>query len=284
MSNAEAMSKAEAMSGEEAVISGSTGQPSTVATLIDDLRDLGLGAGDLAIVHSSLSRLGWIVGGAQAVVEALVGVVGSDGTLIMPTQSAHLSEPSRWSNPPVPASWLSTIRATMPAYDSRLTPTRAMGAVVECFRSLDGVVRGPHPRLSFAGYGPLAEQIVAPHELDAGLGPESPLGRLYERGAKVALLGVGHSNNTSFHLAEYLAWWPDKRDHQEGSPILIDGARQWVTYDELAIDDSDFDLLGEAFAATGAETRSEVGSGMGRLFQQRQAVDFATTWIQRVRR
>ncbi|MCP3988553.1 MAG: AAC(3) family N-acetyltransferase [Actinomycetia bacterium] len=278
------MSGAEAAGSEEAVISASMGQPSTVATLIGDLHNLGLGVGDLVIIHSSLSRLGWVVGGAQAVVEALMAVVGSDGTLIMPTHSAHLSEPGRWTNPPVPTPWISTIRAAMPAYDPRLTPTRAMGAVVECFRSLDGAVRGSHPRLSFTGYGPLAEQIVAPHELDAGLGPESPLGRLYESGAKVALLGVGHGNNTSLHLAEYLTCWPDKRDQLEGSPILVDGVRQWVTYHELAVDDSDFELLGEAFAATGAETQSQVGSGTGRLFDQRQAVDFATTWIQRVRR
>ena len=272
------------MSGEEAAITRSLDQPSTVTSLIGQLRALGIEEGDVVIVHSSLSRLGWVVGGAQAVVEALVAAIGTRGTLIMPTHSGHLSEPSRWTNPPVPEPWIPTIRATMPAFDPRLTPTRGMGAVVECFRNLDGTVRGPHPLLSFAGHGPLADQIVAPHELGAGLGPESPLGRLYDLGAKVALLGVGHANNTSLHLAEYRAWWPHKRDQQEGSPILIDGERQWVTYDELALDDSDFERLGDAFAATGAETRNQVGAGVGRLFGQRQAVEFATSWIERSRR
>jgi aminoglycoside 3-N-acetyltransferase len=272
------------VSGEGAAIARSLDRPSTVASLTGDLRALGIEEGDVVLVHASLSRLGWVVGGAQAMVEALLAAVGASGTLIMPAQSGHLSEPSRWVNPPVPEHWIPTIRATMPAYDPDLTPTRGMGAVVECFRSLHGTVRGPHPRLSFAGHGPLADQIVAPHELEAGLGPDSPLGRLHDLGAKVALLGVGHANNTSFHLAEYRAWWPDKRDLEEGSPILVDGERQWATYRELAIDDSDFEQMGHAFSATGAETQSQVGAGIGRLFDQRRAVEFATTWIERSRR
>ena len=61
----------------------------------------------------------------------------------------------------------------------------------------------------------------------------SPLARRYDLDAKVVLLGVGHSKNTSLHLAEYRAEWPGKRRLAQGSAITVDGRRTWVSYEEL---------------------------------------------------
>ncbi len=44
-------------------------------TIQDGLRGLGLGAGDLVVVHSSLSSFGWVDGGADAVIDALLAAV-----------------------------------------------------------------------------------------------------------------------------------------------------------------------------------------------------------------
>jgi len=51
----------------------------------DGLRALGLGAGDLVVVHSSLSSFGWVDGGADAVIDALLAAVAPGGTVVMPT-------------------------------------------------------------------------------------------------------------------------------------------------------------------------------------------------------
>ena len=101
--------------------------PRTRDTLAADLRALGLHAGMVVIAHSSLRSLGWVNGGAVAVVQALLDVITPEGTLVMPAHSGEYSDPSYWQHPPVPEAWWPIIRDTMPAFDPRCTPTR--GAV-----------------------------------------------------------------------------------------------------------------------------------------------------------
>ena len=252
--------------------------PATVPSLADDLRQLGVSLGDVVLVHTSLSRLGWIVGGAQAMVEALLCAVGPQGTVVMPAHSG-LSDPAGWRNPPVPTEWLDTIRASMPLFDPALTPTRAVGQVVECFRGHPRAVRGNHPTVSFVAVGPDAAAIVEPHPLSPALGEGSPLARLYDLTAKVLLLGVDHANDTSLHLAEYRAVWDGKHDESHGAAVLVNRERRWVTYDDLAIDSSDFAAIGEDFAETGAEVKGTIGEGIGRLCGVREIVDFSVGWI-----
>jgi aminoglycoside 3-N-acetyltransferase len=129
----------------EASVIERTPEPRTRQFLAGDLRRLGLAAGMSVLVHSSLSALGWVCGGPVTVVQALLDVVTPDGTIVMPTQSTDYSEPSHWQNPPVPPEWWPVIRATMPAFDPRTTPTRGMGQIVETFRTWPGVQRSCHP-------------------------------------------------------------------------------------------------------------------------------------------
>ncbi len=266
------------MSAEKDAIEA-TRRPSTVCSLVSDLRDLGLGRGDIVMVHSSLSALGWIVGGAQAVVEALLQLVGPEGTIVMPTQTGQLTDPANWTNPPVPSEWIPIIRDEIPAFDPSTTLPRGMGKVVESFLMHGETMRSNHPTVSFAARGPAASEIVGCHPLTPELGETSPLGRLYELDAKVLLLGVGHGNNTSLHLAEHRALWPSKTARETGAPMMIDGERQWITYHDLDWDEGDFDKLGEAFAHSGMEASAPIGSGAGRLCRQRNLVDFATEWM-----
>ena len=56
----------------------------TIDDLLADLRTSGIRPGDLLVVHSSLKSLGYVAGGAEAVVEALVRAVGPAGTVLFP--------------------------------------------------------------------------------------------------------------------------------------------------------------------------------------------------------
>lgn len=58
------------------------GPPVGRAGLVGDLRRLGVRAGEVLMVHASMSALGWVVGGSESVVRALLEALGPDGTLM----------------------------------------------------------------------------------------------------------------------------------------------------------------------------------------------------------
>ncbi len=249
--------------------------PRTPRTLADDFRALGVIAGDVVLVHASLSAIGWVAGGPVGVIEGLLAAVGPEGTLAMPAHSGQMSDPAHWQNPPVPTDWVEPLRAETPAFDPRTTPTRGMGAIAELFRTWPGALRSNHPTSSFAALGPQAAAITADHRLHSPLGEHSPLMRLYERNAKVLLLGVGFERCTALHLAEQRAW-PGMEPEHSGSPIMVDGQRRWVAYEAPGLGDSDqYGAIGTAFVGSGRAEAGNVGSAASLLFALRDIVDFA---------
>ena len=135
--------------------------------------------GDLLIVHSSLSSFGHVAGGADAVARTLLDAVSPDGTVFVPTYTY-----ARVQFDP----------GTSPSFD---------GAITEAVRRMPGAVRSKHPTHSMAGVGPAAAEVLAGHEaLTSPFGPDSPIWRLWQRDAKVLLIGVDHRANSMIHVAE----------------------------------------------------------------------------------
>ena len=269
--------------GEEDVIRKSE-TPATVESLQADLRALGLAEGQVVLVHSSLSALGWVVGGAQAVVAALTNVLSDSGTLVMPAYSTGNSEPSHWREPPVPKAWWQVIRDHMPAFDRKLTPTREMGAIAELFRTWPDVRRSDHPACSFAAWGRYSHAITADHRLNSAFGEESPLARVYDFEGQVLLLGVGHDRNSSLHYAEHKADWPSKARLQVGAALQFDGGQQWVQYEDLNHASGDFPEIGWDFVQAGQVKIAQVACAKCQLMPQKPLVDFAADWMSRKRR
>jgi len=256
-----------------------TNKPVTKKSLVKELSELDL-KGEVVIVHSALSKLGWVCGGAVALIEALQKVITKAGTLIMPAHSGDYSEPKYWSNPPVPKSWYQTIREEMPAYRPEVTPTRGLGIIPEVFRKFPDVLRSDHPCLSFTAWGKEAEAITADHKLDYALGNSSPLAKIYDRKGKVLLIGVGHDSNTSLHLAEYRADF-DLRIKIFGSSILKDGKNVWTQYQDIEFNDDLFPAIGKEYESEHKYSRAAIGQAEAKLFKQNEIVDFAVNWLEK---
>ncbi len=258
---------------------GAIPSPCTEESLARDLRKLGLQAGMTVIVHASLHRLGWVSGGAVAVVQALMKVVTERGTLIMPAYTGNYSDPATWQDASVPQPWWQMIYDAMPAFDPKTTPSYQMGAIAETFRTSPGVSRSNHPQVSFSAWGQHAENITAHHTLEYGLGDGSPLARIYELGGWVLLLGVGYDRNSSFHLAEYRS--PGAEPALLGAPIIEDGRRVWKRFRDIEIHTDVFPEIGAEMEQANLVKIGTVGLAACRFFPQPAAVDFAVRWYKR---
>ena len=111
-------------------------------------------------------------------------------------------------------------------------------------------------------------------------GETSPLGTLVELDAWILLLGVTAAKITALHLAEHRATYPSKETKPNGVAMLVDGPRQWVTWEELDIHDHDFVDVVDAFAAdTGLVRTHQVGEATATLIPMRPLVEYASGWF-----
>ncbi|MDF2699404.1 MAG: Aminoglycoside N(3)-acetyltransferase [Haloplasmataceae bacterium] len=255
--------------------------PNTLDSILRDLRLNGVNEGDHVLVHSSLSSMGWVCGGPQTVIMALLQAVGNNGTIIMPAQSGDWSDPAKWSNPPVPNEWIQVIYDHMPAFDPKLTPTRGMGRVSELFRTYPDTIRSNHPHVSFCANGKYAKEITNEHVLTPQFGFHSPLGKMYHLNVKVLLIGVDYDSCTSFHLAETLV--ENMPMSEKGTAITKNGIRVWKWFEDYEYDSDDFTLLGKDFELSNHVNNFKIGHADCKIFDLKIGVEFAVNWLMKNR-
>lgn len=251
----------------------------SVETLKQQLQVLGIKAGDSIMVHSSLKEMGWIAGGAKAVIDALIETITPEGTIVMPAQSAENSEPSNWMIPPVPEEWHEPIRQHMPAYDPYLTPLRGMGKIAECFHRHPKTIRSYHPVHSFMAWGKHAEAWMMEHPLEDSFGPSSPLGAIVDQEIKILLIGVGYDSCTALHLSEYLL--ESKTYANQAAAMLVDGKRQWIEYQIVDVDSDRFPEIGKAFEQEHSQEVSvgKLGQADCRIIHMKPLIEFGVEWL-----
>ncbi len=157
--------------------------------LIKNFHSIGIKKGDLLFVHSSLRSIGFVDNGPISVIEAIMDVIGPQGTLVFPTFSINKTMENTLNNKKY-------------IFDPDTTPS-TVGKITEVFRKLNNVKRSIHPTHSVAALGPLAEEITNTH-LDDGtnFGKSSPLGKIYDLNGKIFGLGINFGPVTFYHVYE----------------------------------------------------------------------------------
>lgn len=253
-----------------------------------DLEALGIRPGQTLELHASVKAVGWVVGGPDMVLTVLLDLLGPDGTLMMLTGW----EDDPYDLPTWPEAKRQAYLDECPAFDPQTSrASREMvGILGEYLRTRPGARRSSHPVGSFAAVGGRAEWLMTGQRLDfGGYGPEGPLERLVEARGKVLMLGAPLETVTLLHYAEYLADIPDKRVRRQRMPLLREGLRTWIEFEEL--DSSDgirtwkgegdyFEAIARAFLESGQGRTGTVGAAPSALFDAPALVAFARRWME----
>jgi aminoglycoside 3-N-acetyltransferase len=164
-------------------------QPIRFEQIIEDLRKIGIQNGDSVLVHSSLSKIGYVEGGAPMIIRALRAVVGERGTILMP------SFPATGRN--------KDYLETQPIFDVLKTPSN-MGIISEVFRKTPGVLRSLHPTDPVCAEGPLASYYINTHfGQPTPYNAFSPFRKLIDKKGKILMLGTSLNGAcTSLHTLE----------------------------------------------------------------------------------
>ena len=151
----------------------------TKQDIVFSLQCMGIEKGDVLLLHSALTAIGKVDGGAETVIDAFLEAIGEEGTLVMSTLTG-------WFAP----------------FDAATSPS-IVGYLSEAFRNRPGVLRSLHPVHSVAAYGKMAEYITRDHDKCAtGCGEGTPYLKIAELGGKAMLLGVDMDRNTTMHSME----------------------------------------------------------------------------------
>jgi aminoglycoside 3-N-acetyltransferase len=217
----------------------------------NQLRALGVKASGVLLVHTSFRAVRPVGGGPVGLIAALRDALGPDGTLVMPSMTDDDDGP----------------------FDPATSPSAPdLGVVADTFWRLPGVTRSDHP-FAFAAIGPHAAAITTdPLPLPPHIAA-SPVGRVHDLDGQVLLLGCGHGENTTLHLAEIRAGAPYRVPKhctvlKEGRPVRVD-------YGENDHCCERFTLADEWLRSRGVQAEGQVGHAHARLMRAQDIVGVA---------
>lgn len=153
-------------------------KPITKEQIVFDLQLGGIQKGDVILMHSALSSIGFVEGGAETVIDAVLEAVGPEGTFAV-----------------------STMNGTHP-FDAENAPS-TVGIISEKHRQRPNSLRSLRPVHSINAIGARAEELIRDHDkCETNCGEGSPYLKLRDMGGKIILLGVDMNRNTTLHAIE----------------------------------------------------------------------------------
>ncbi len=160
----------------------------TQSQMTEQLISVGINEGDVVMLHSSLSKIGYVEDGAHTIINAFISILKKSGTLVMPAFPAM--------------GFNYDYLKTNPVFNVNTTPSK-MGIITEEFRKMQNIKRSLHPTDSVCAFGLKANEVTSTHfNQVTPYNQNSPFYKLVELKAKIILLGVDLNSLTNFHTLE----------------------------------------------------------------------------------
>lgn len=234
--------------------------------LVTGLQQLGVALGDRVVVHSSLSSLGHVLGGADALIRALLSAIGPTGTLMVPYFTDYVTR-RKIFNPTHP-------------------PPSEVGVVTNRLRNWPGAILSLCPSHTVVALGPDAARLVENHAFVSPVGKDSPFDRLAKIGGKVLLLGVNQCTNTTIHTGEAYAsapYWGQKRpDRPAGLWVFLPGrGKTWLPLMEAPGCSLGFERIDPYLKAHNLVTYGQIGRARCRLMGGQALIDAVVDFLHR---
>lgn len=231
--------------------------------LVDGLKELGLEKGDVVLVHSSFKSFGGVEGGPQTVIDAILEVLGEEGTLVMPTFTLSFCEQYN--------------REGKGYFDVDNTPSE-MGILTEIVRKMLGAKRSVNPIYSVAVYGKLVDELSSVNDKNV-FGKGSIFGKLHELNAKIMIIGLSYNNSWTFvHYIEQQEGC-DYRYLKDFSGTIVVGSKKYEDTFSMLVRDLDrgvitnVDPMGEILEKMGAVKIKKIGQSIVKLMKAKEVYD-----------
>ncbi|MDI6828185.1 MAG: AAC(3) family N-acetyltransferase, partial [Armatimonadota bacterium] len=220
------------------------------------------------LTHSSLSSFGYVEGGADAVIDAIIEAVSPGGTVIFPTLTGNKNLSPE--NPPF--------------FDIASTPCWT-GLIPETARKRQGFIRSAHPTHSVCAFGDQAEYFTESHEFcPTPCGEGSPYDKLVEVGGYILLIGVGHECNTTMHYCEEMANVPYHLQEKEAYAMVKypDGRTADVPVRLHKYGTPrNFARLEPEFIARGIQTEGKIGNSTVKLIKANKMAEIVLAHLRK---
>jgi len=223
--------------------------------LTQQILDLGVTPSGVLLVHCAFSKVKPVENGVIGLISALLDAIGTEGTLVMPSMTDDDEH----------------------RFDPKKTDCLGMGVVANTFWQMPNTMRSDSPH-AFAARGPKAAQITVPHPFDLPHGLDSPVGRIYELGGQILLLGVDQDANTTIHLSEYLAGVRYRR--KKYVTTIKDGRFMKIDYLEIDHCCQNFNLVDNWLEEDHLLMQGNIGNAKARLMNSRDVVRVTTNHIE----
>lgn len=249
----------------------------TKEDIMIQLQHLGIQRGMLLLLEVDSSDMGYICGGMQTFLEAVMECVGYEGTIVMPTFTPDNLDPASHDANHISRDNWEVVRKHAQPFNRKLSPPHTKEAMVHQFLRNEGVIRSYHPIYSFAAWGKYAKIICDKHPLHFGLSKESPLGKLFELNGYVLLAGCSYVNCQAFHFARYSGEQLPIRILS--APLEHNNRTIWKEMLDLHLNTDGFDAIGEVMEERKIVKASYINAARCRFFSMREAIHIATAYF-----